>query len=59
MNRCSFGFHKWSKWSGVTEWNGVRVYPASGVEHKYTMYLQERTCTRCGKHEKNAVKGVN
>ena len=59
MSKCDWGLHKWPRWSEPVIYNGVRVHTRTLQEYNFTVYLQERTCERCGLHQKEEVKTIS
>lgn len=57
---CMIGFHKWPKWSALTQIKGRERFvhygvPTSDWENR-TWDEQNRTCERCGRYEVRTVE---
>lgn len=53
MNACSFGFHKWTKWSTPEMFKVTIRYVFDNEFGSSTVdtLAQERECSRCGKNQ--------
>jgi transposase-like protein len=54
MNLCTFGIHKWGKFSAPQLFKKTIHYAWCGEPEKVVIdkvLAHERTCERCGKHQ--------